>query len=173
MKKVRKTITADEFLRLWNNIRHKRWDKIMPNFWDNVKDAWLEEIEDQFRQAKRLNSYGPVNLELFKGMLQNTDSTFLPRTMDYSPAYMRRYPTTYVKTGFLRQRVQEPQMFENINESDHIGVRVKIPLKLAIGVKGGSFGYADLEEKRSFIKSSFILSWPKILRTSLESMVGK
>lgn len=167
MKKVRKTIKIDDFGKLWDNIYHKEWDKVMPTFWDDVKEAWVGKIKEMFEMMKRGNSYGPINDFIMEAMLRNTEVTFLPRTMDYHPAYERKYPITYVKTGFLKRKMKYGSMYDDILEKDMVGVRVNIPMK-----KGGENpdGYLELEEKRSFIRSSFILAWPKIIQKTMESI---
>lgn len=171
MKKILNTINILDFMRLWHNIEKRDWEKVMPGFWDGVKDAWLKQIYERFQQRKRGGSYGPVNDFILKTLLTNTENTFLPRGISYHPGYAKRYPITYKKTGFLEQQMGDASVFEDVIDTDKVGVKVKIPLKLSF--KGGSYGYADLEEKRSFIKSSFVLAWPKIIETTLKSIGGK
>jgi len=171
MKKIRKSINIIDFMKLWSNIEKRDWLNIMPNFWSGVKDAWLNEINERFQQRKRAGSYGPINDFILKTLLTNTDNTFLPRGVSYHPGYARRYPMTYKKTGFLKKQMQETSIFENTLDANSIGVKVKIPLKLSL--KGETYGYTDLEEKRSFIQSSFILAWPKIIDVTLKSIGEK
>ena len=168
MKKVRKTVNITDFMKLWNNIEKRDWAQVMPNFWDNVKDIWFKEINERFQQRKRAGSYGPINDYILKVLLTNTDNTFLPRGLSYHPGYAKKYPMTYKKTGFLEQQMQQTSVFENTLDTDKVGVKVNIPLKLSF--EGETYGYADLEEKRSFIQSSFVLAWPKILQKALESI---
>lgn len=172
MKKIRKSINIVDFMKLWSSIEKRDWASVMPNFWSGVKDVWLSEINERFQQRKRAGSYGPINDFILKTLLTNTDNTFLPRGLSYHPGYARRYPITYKKTGFLKKQMKEASVFENTLDADSIGVKVNIPLKLALFKRGRSYGYADLEEKRSFIKSSFILAWPKIIEITLNS-IGK
>ena len=169
MKKIRKTVSIDKFMELWRDIEKRDWAKVMPKFWDGVKDVWLREINERFRQSKRGGSYGRINDFVLKVLLQNTEQTYLPRGISYHPAYAKRYPITYKKTGFLEKQMQQTSVFEDVLDKDQVGVRIKIPLKLSFK-KGESYGYADLEQKRSFIKSSFILAWPKIIDMTLKSI---
>jgi hypothetical protein len=170
MKIVRKSIKIKDFIDLWDDIRDRKWDKVMPGFWDGVKKAWTNEIHERFRQMKRGGSYGPLTNYMLKTLLQNTQNTFLPRGLSYHPGYARRFPVTYKKTGFLEKQMQNTSaVYEDVFEKDGVGVTVKIPLKLSMQ-RGGSYGYADLEEKRSFIKSSFVLAWPKIIDATLKSI---
>ncbi len=171
MKKIRKSINIVDFLKLWSQIEKKDWASVMPGFCDGVKDVWLNEINERFQERKRGGSYGPINDFILKTMLRNTDITFLPRGISYHPAYARKYPITYKKTGFLEQQIQNTSIFEETLESDKIGVKVKIPLKLSF--RGETYGYTELEEKRSFIQSSFVLAWPKIIDVTLKSIGGK
>jgi len=168
MKKVRKSISITKFMDLWDDIENRSWKKVMPNFWNNIKTVWLEEINERFQERKRGGSHGPINDFILKTLLTNTDNTFLPRGLSYHPAYARRYPVTYKKTGFLERQMQQASVFEDTIDIDKVGVKVKIPLKLSL--KGESYGYADLEEKRSFIQSSFVLAWPKIIEATLKSI---
>jgi len=168
MKKIRKSIKIFDFLKLWANIEKRDWQKIMPNFYDNVKDIWLSEINERFRERKKGGSYGPINDFILQVMLRNTEITYLPRGLSYHPKYARDFPYTYKRSGFLEMRTQDSSMFENILDKDGIGVRIKIPLKLSF--RGETYGYTDLEQKRSFIQSSFILAWPKIIDTTLKSI---
>jgi hypothetical protein len=168
MKKVRKTINIGDFAVLWDKIYKGQWDKVMPTFWDDVKEAWVGQIKEMFTMMKRGNSYGIVNDFVMQIMLRNTEVTFLPRIADYHPKYMRKYPITYVKTGFLKRKMKYGDMYENLFDRDMIGVRVNIPMK-----RGDSpEGYLELEEKRSFVRSSFVLAWPKIISKTLESIGG-
>jgi len=169
MKRVRKTINIEDFAKLWDNIHDKQWDKVMPTFWDDVKEAWVGQIKDMFTMMKKSNSYGVIDDFVMQMMLRNTEVTFLPRTADYHPKYERKFPITYVKTGFLKRKMKYGNMYDDILERDMIGVRVNIPMK-----KGKNpDGYLDLENKRSFVRSSFILAWPKIIAKTLESIGGK
>lgn len=166
MKKIIKSISINDFVTLWDNIYDRQWDKVMPTFWDDVREAWVGKIREMFEMMKKGNSYGVVNDFVMQVMLRNTEVTFLPRTEDYHPAYERKYPLTYVKTGFLKRKMKHGDMYDNILERDMIGVRVNIPMK-----KGDEpEGYLQLEEKRSFIRSSFILAWPKIIQKTMESI---
>lgn len=171
MKKIRKTVSITDFMKLWGNIEKRDWETVMPNFWSGVKDVWLAEINERFQQRKRAGSYGPINDFILKTLLTNTDNTFLPRGVSYHPGYAKRYPITYKKTGFLEKQMKQASIFENTLDTDSIGVKVKIPLKLSL--KGESYGYADLEEKRSFVQSSFVLAWPKIIDVTLKSIGEK
>lgn len=169
MKKIRKTINIDDFVILWDNINERKWDKVMPDFWDDVKEAWVGQIKEMFTMMKKGNSYGIVNDFIMKIMLRNTEMTFLPRSEDYHPKYAREYPLTYVKTGFLKRKMKYGSMYDDMLDKDMVGVRVNIPMK-----KGKEpMGYLELEEKRSFVRSSFILAWPKIISKTLESIGGK
>ena len=167
MKKIRKTIRIEDFMKLWDNIDKKNWDKVMPDFWDGTKQEWIDEIGKRFTQLKKGGSYGNVNDFILKVLLRNTENTFLPRSMDYHPKYARDYPITYVKTGFLKGEMSNVASYEEIREKDKIGIRVNIPMKPD---PEEYEGYMELEQKRSFIKSSFVLAWPKILQKALESI---
>ena len=102
MKKIRKTISFNDFMSLWKNIESHSWDRIMPYFWSDVKRVWYDEIVKRFTQMKRGGSYGNVNDFVMRIMLKNTENTYLPRSMGYNPRYAQKYPQTYVKTGFLK-----------------------------------------------------------------------
>jgi len=171
MKKVRKIITINDFIELWQNIEKRTWEKVMPLFWDRVRDIWVNEINERFRQLKKGGSYGPVNEFALKTLLENTENPTLDRGAPYSIRYAKRFPITYKKTGYLEQQIQNASVFEKINEKDEIGVKINIPIRS--DPKGGWYTYSHLEQKRSFIMSSFILAWPKIIQTILESIGEK
>lgn len=167
MKKVRKTISIENFIKLYKIIQDRDWDSLMPTFWNDIKGVWAGEMGKLFMHMKKSGSYGPVDLEGFKLMLQNTNQTFLPGGISYAPWYAKKYPLTYVKTGYLKRKMKySPSVYQEIKSKDMVGIRVVIPTK-----KDGTDGYVDLEEKRSFVKASFVLSWPKILQKTLESMI--
>ncbi len=170
MKKVRKTIGINDFMRLWKNIYAGDWDTVMPTFWTDVKKVWGDEIARRFTEPKSDGSYGPVNLEGFKLMLQSTKETYLPKGGKYNPIYEKKYPIAYVKSGFLKRKMRGGSALINIKDKNSVGVLVRIPL-----TKPGNDprdAYISLEQKRSFIKSSFVLTWPKILQKTMES-IGK
>ena len=170
MKKVRKTIGINDFIRLWDNIHARDWDAVMPTFWNDVKKVWGDEIGRRFSDPKSDGSYGPVNLEGFRMMLQSTKDTFLPKGGKYNPIYEKKYPITYVKSGFLKMKMKSGTAIINTKDKNSVGVIVRIPL-----TKPGNAprdAYISLEQKRSFVKSSFILTWPKILQKTMES-IGK
>ena len=171
MKKVRKKISADDFVKLWDNIAKKNWDKVMPDFWDETKKGWTDEIRRRFTQMKKGGSYGNVNDFVLKTLLQNTEQTFLPRTASYGRTkYAEKYPMTYVKTGYLKRVMDDASSYQEIREADKIGVKVNIPMRLSFSGRTSGGDYTELEEKRSFVKSSFVLAWPKILQKVLESI---
>lgn len=167
MKKIKTTINITDFLKLMKNVEKREWANVMPNFWDDVKKVWIDEIKKRFTQMKKGGSYGNVNDFIMKILLQNTEETYLPRSMTYHPKYAKKFPNTYVKTGYLKDQMEKQAMYEDINEKEKVGVRVNIPMKPDQDEREG---YKELEQKRSFIKSSFVLSWPKILQKTLESI---
>lgn len=170
MKKVRKSIGIGDFISLWNDVYKRDWDAVMPTFWTDIKKVWGDEINRRFTEPKSEGSYGPVNLDGFRLMLQSTRETFLPKGGKYNPIYEKKYPITYVKSGFLERKMHAGSAYMNIKDKNGVGVIVRIPL-----TKAGNEpreAYQNLEEKRSFIKSSFILTWPKILQKTMES-IGK
>lgn len=167
MKKVRKTINIEDFIILYDIIQKRDWATLMPDFWKNIKGVWAGEMNRMFMHMKKQGSYGPVDLEGFKLMLQSTNEPTLFRSISYHPAYAKKYPITYVKSGFLKRRMKyNPNVYKDILTKNSVGVKVVIPK-----TKTGTDGYAELEEKRSFVKASFVLSWPKILQKTLESMI--
>lgn len=170
MKKVRNSIGIADFMHLWSNIYKRDWDAVMPTFWDDIKKVWGDEIKRRFTEPKAKGSFGPVDLEGFKLMLQSTRETFLPKVGKYNPIYEKKYPITFVKTGFLEKKMRSGSAYMNIKDKNGVGVIVRIPFTKPGNDPRGA--YMSLEQKRSFIKSSFVMTWPTILQKTMES-IGK
>lgn len=170
MKKVRNSIGIEDFMHLWSNIYKRDWDAVMPTFWADIKKVWGDEINKRFSEPKAEGSFGKIDLDGFKLMLQSTRETYLPRIGKYNPIYEQKYPITYVKSGFLEKKMKSGNAYVNIRDKNGVGLIVRIPLTETGNKPRGA--YISLEEKRSFIKSSFVMTWPKILQKTMES-IGK
>lgn len=120
------------------------------------------------------------------------------RAMQASKLYVKKYPNIYVKSGELMGKMGSPYTFRPRVKTNIRGVKVRIPMKtefevpserakVLVGTKRGlkttglrrSIGgdiynikdtYVYLEERRSYLKSSFLRAWPKILKKLMESV---
>jgi len=178
--KVTKTIAIDDFIELWDNIVNKKWNKVMPGWDKDVLEIWGKEIKEKFTMRKKYGSYGTVTDDMLRQLAYTLTHTQLPRNKGYRLAskaliarfgkdYAKVYPYTYVKTGYLKNQMDQSTSYESDIKDKSMAVRVNIPLKPD---PTEARGYEDLEESRSYIKSSFILAWPKMLRKTLD-VIGK
>ena len=178
--KVVKKIKIEDFMELWKNIMNKKWDKVMPGWSKDVLDRWGKEIREKFTMMKKYGSYGSITDSMLQQLQHTLTHTQLPRNKPYRLAsdvliarfgkdYAKVYPYTYVKTGYLRNQMDQTTSYESDIKDRSMSVRVNIPLNPD---PTEPHGYEELEESRSYIKSSLILAWPKMLRKTLE-VIGK
>jgi len=173
--KVTRTITIDKFIELWDNLIKGDFDAIAPNLGNEIRNIWGQEILERFLESKKGGSYGNLG-----------DSTQLAQMMRtfqnpgakiaYNKNYASAYPLTYVKTGDLRDKMQiEVRVPVRGFDGDTLMIRINIP-----EMDNQPFGrniswdwkycYAHLEEWRSFIRSSLLLAWPKMLKHILNNI---
>lgn len=178
MKKIRKKISIDDFMKLWKNSQDGKWDLVMPNWGEEIKEIWKDEITKKFQMAKRYEgSYGHVGDEMLKTLASHTEQTYLP-TVPYkrkmvipgvSQDYIKDFPISYVWRGHLRKEMGKESSYEHKQEEKSMSLKVNIPMAPADSPPGA---YEFLEQNRSYIKSSFVLAWPEILKKTLEIIGG-
>ena len=186
--KIRKKISIDDFMELWENIKNKKWDKVMPNWGNDMISLWGSEIREKFTMMKKHGSYGPVSDAMLEALQHTLTHTQMPRNIPYTKKILKRkkilskdykyfsynypidYPFTYVKSGFLKKEMEKTSTYQNETTARSMSVKVNIPLNFS--VVGESHSYEELEEKRSYIKSSLILAWPKMLKQTLQTIGG-
>lgn len=173
--KITRTITIDKFIELWDNLIKGDFDAIAPNLGNEIRGIWGKEIVNRFVEAKSGGSYGSLG-----------DSTQLAQMMrnfqgpggrvPYNASYAKSYPQTNVKTGDLRNKmIMEVQQSVRGFNGDTLMIRINIP-EMDNQPWGPNIAwdweycYAHLEEWRSFIRSSLLLAWPKMLKHILESI---
>lgn len=171
--RLRKSISIDDLMEFWKDVRDKNWGKIAPDFWTDVTNTWQAEIMKRFTEMKKGGSYGAVTEDTIKFMCRNPNVTFLPRDIDYPPPwkYVMLFgppydPHTYVQRGYLRTEMAQRGNYNSVRQTNKIGVRVNIP-----DHPRNTDGYRDLESYRSFVKSSFVLAWPDIIKNTLNSII--
>jgi hypothetical protein len=141
----------------------------------------------RFTEMKRNNSFGPIS----ESDLERYAANFLPpprtgtysswtrtlasgKTVDVWSSYNRKYPFTYRKTGELESKMKKKTQYQYLYMNpDTRTIRVIIPLKTRnVKTPEDMYTYQFLEEERSFIKASFLLSWKEILLNIMEK-IGK
>jgi len=168
--KVYKNITIDNFMKLWEDIQAQNWGKVFPDWHQTIIKVWNNEVKQKFTMLKRANSYGKVDFEnaAILKTLQNTKITYLPRFKPYRwDPKLYKDPHTYVEEGDLKSKFSNMSQYDHIATPNKIGVRLNIPRHPL-----RKDAYMELEESRSIFKASFVLSWPEIIRKTLEG-VGK
>lgn len=169
--KIRKRIDIEDFIELWDRVYKKQWDKVIPEFQKAVGGPWIEEIKNMFTLLKKNKSYGPINPLNFTVLANSTKNTFLPREIGYPPpgVYISLFgiydPRTYVKTGRLKRIMSSSRPYDVKKNQMSMQFNVEIPMH-----SEEPDAYDKLEQSRSYIRSAFILSWPKILKNTLEGI---
>lgn len=173
--KVRKQIKIDDFMRLWDNVLNKRWEDVIPGWEDEVINILGKEIAEKFTLGKGGGSYGKVSDDLFKIAAKNIEYPLaLPRAIGYRESYRKKYPITYVRSGELRDKI--PSLLVNLPKTvDSLGIEVGIPMKTVTydeepwkDVPPDPMGYGYLEQSRSYIRTSLLLSLPGIMKKTFK-----
>ena len=173
--KVTRTITIDKFITLWENIQNNDWDAISPDLGKEIRYIWGKEILNRFLEAKKGGSYGNIG---DSAQLANMMRTFQSpgARVAYNESYAKTYPDVAVKTGDLKRLMErEVEMPVHGFDGDTLMIRINIP-EMSNQPWGPhiawdwKYCYAHLEEWRSFIRSSLLLAWPKMLKRILESI---
>jgi len=162
-------IGIDNFMELWDDIVAQKWHKVFPNWHEEVINVWNDEIKRKFNMLKQANSYGKIDVEAdLPELLKNARITYLPKFKAYRrPKEFYKDPHTYVKEGNLKKIFSTASQYDEFSTPEFIKIKLNIP---AHPVRRD--GYMELEESRSIFKASFVLSWPQIIRKTLEG-VGK
>lgn len=176
--RVSKTIGIEKFIEFWNNIKEGNFDAIVPDLGKEIKGLWAKEIMNRFMESKKGGSYGSLgDSNQLAQMMRNLQGP--GARVPYNPDYAKRFPKTAVKTGDLRDKMQL-ELGLNVGgfDGDELMVRINIP-----AMDNEPFGpniawdweycYAHLEEWRSFIRSSLLLAWPKILKLILDKLADQ
>jgi len=167
--KLTRTITIDKFIELWGNLVKGDFDAIAPNLGNEIKGLWAQEISQRFLEAKKGGSYGNLGDSAQLAQMMRTFQDPGGR-IPYNTDYAKVFPSTNVKTGDLRDKMErEVRIPIRGFDGDTLMIRINIP-----EMDNQPFGpniawdwkycYAHLEEWRSFIRSSLLLAWPKMLK---------
>jgi len=156
MKKIRKRISIEDFMKLWKFAQEKKWDKVIPGWGVSIRDIWKEEIMKKFQMSKRHEgSYGHVGDEMLQTLEHHTESTFLP-TIEYKrdlkvavvpeagQRYIQVFPFSYVWRGYLKREMSKD--YNYVHEQDDKSMKLKVNIPLALLTKPDAYEY--LEEKR-------------------------
>lgn len=171
--KVTRTITIDKLMTLWENILNSNWDAISPDLGDELRYIWGREIMLRFTESKKGGSYGDLG---DSAQLANMMRTFQDpgAKVAYNESYAKIYPDVGVKTGDLKRKMSmEIQQPIHGFDGDALMIRINIP-EMSNQPWGPhiawdwEYCYAHLEEWRSFIRSSLLLAWPKMLEHVLK-----
>lgn len=142
-------------------------------------DAWYYEVVRRFFESKGRGSYGKIPLNQMSSYIKIATSatpTFysagfeLPRKPYASRKYIRSYPMTFVKEGDLKRLMRSRGAWSRHSSLPSREVSVRVDIPLAIDPDKPIDVYQDLEANRSFIKSSFIMAWPEILKTIMDKL---
>jgi len=164
-------------MKLWDNVISGKWNDIAPNLGKEIRKIWGDEIMNRFEESKAVGSYGDYGGSQNLALMLRTDSGPGAR-VSYNEAYAKRYGgNTFVKTGDLESKMQEEvlQGAPGFDTNGTLMTRINIP-----EMSNEPFGpniswnweycYAHLEEWRSFIRSSLLIAWPKILKHVIDSI---
>lgn len=181
MKKITVDISIDNFIKLWDKAYKKKYEDIDPDWGKDIISIWKSEILKKFQLRKAGGSYGSLDDDTMRILLRSTEHTFLPRSKSYTDMeYRKKFPNAYVQFGTLRDKMGSSSPYISSQQGGEYSLKIKIP-KTSQKITEGKFhsvkstvndpdGYMELEKKRSFIKSSFVLTWPKILKRTMEGM---
>ena len=172
---VTRTITIDKLIKLWDNLVKGDFDAIAPNLGNEIKALWAEEIMLRFVESKRGGSYGDMGDSNQLALMMRTFQTPGDK-IAYNQAYAAQYPTTFVKTGDLSDKMDiEVRIGVGGFDGDTLMIRINIP-----EMTNQPFGrniswnweycYAHLELWRSYLRSSLLLAWPKMLKHIMNSI---
>lgn len=175
MIKRTRRITIDKFMDLWDKIYDKKFDEIVPTLSNKILKHWKWEISERFYNVKLYGSEAdipfnqlPYYIRVVSDM-KEVPSFYLPRR-GYNRDYMRQYPITFVKIGDLKSIMLSNSSYglQTPGTSGELKITVNIPFYRRDPSLPDT--YRKLEEQRSYIKSSFIMAWPKILHEIMEAL---
>ena len=172
---VTRTITIDKFIALWDNLIKGNFDAITPNLGNEIKALWGEEIMLRFIESKRGGSFGDPGDSNQLALMMRTFQTPGER-IAYNQEYAKKYPITNVKTGDLADKMDiEVNLGAPGFDGNRLTIRINIP-----EMTNQPFGrniswnweycYAHLEAWRSYLRSSLLLAWPKMLKHIMMSI---
>lgn len=178
IRKRTKTITIDRFMEIWNLIKSGQFNKLAPDLLKDIRKAWGDEIVKRFQEDKSMGSFGAIanSSEELADLMRmfHVPTERIPYNEDYAERYGG---ITFVKTGDLRHEmfVEVALPATPFDKSGRGVVRINIPemTNEPYGpnvVWDWEYCYAHLEKWRSFIRSSLLLAWPKILEIILDSI---
>lgn len=175
--KVTKIITIKDFMELWDNVSKGKWNDISPDLGKEIRNIWGQEIMKRFDESKGAGSYGGYGNSQNLALMLRNDAGPGGRVA-YNKEYAKRHGgNTFYKTGDLYSKMQEEvsEGAPDFNKDGKLMTRINIP-----EMTNEPFGpnvqwnweycYAHLEEWRSFIRSSLLISWPVILKHVLNSI---
>lgn len=172
---IRKTISIDKFMELWDKAYNGKGDEIFPDLGGKIQDLWKWEIMKAFNMAKTGRSWGPMAIEVLAELAKQFQEA--PRIGGYRDrGYVRAYPDTYKKTGQLYKKMKStfPYYYKPFGGKNVAKFRIVIPfksytseaIKKSKGIGGSSYKiqhiYRYLEMQRSFVKGAFLKAWPDI-----------
>lgn len=173
MKTVIKTIGIGDFMKLWDNAFARRYSDIISNVELIIMKEWKEEIAKRFKELKKKGSYGP--LTNFEALMTNMVNPGSLGRVPYNPDYAAANPRVGLKTGELEGAMGDKSLYD-IDYSQGVAMKVNIPLKKDNLPEqyNAPFDpdkiYRNLEEQRSFVRSSLLMVWPKILQDIMDNI---
>lgn len=175
--RITKTISIKQFIELWDNILKGKWDSISPELGNDIRNIWGDEIMKRFDESKGGGSFGDYGDSQTLALLLRNDAGPGAR-IPYNPDYAKRYGGwNYYKTGDLYKKMTEEvaEAAPGFKADGKLTTRINIP-----EMTNEPFGpnvqwnweycYAHLEEWRSFIRSSLLIAWPRILKHVMNSI---
>ena len=188
IRRARKSIGINNFMKFWEKAQRGEARQIIPTLFDDIKRLWQDELRLMFTELKKNMSYGQIsNQELHQwasqlivpdkelpyGGVKGRSTTKENReAWKAARRYIKQYPNIYVKTGELKRKILSDAQFKEKVSRRKVGIRLSIPLKsenMKYGTSPRTYQY--LESKRSYLKSSFLRAWPKILDKIMERLI--
>ena len=177
-RRIRKSISIDKFMKLWQNAQEKKWDKVLPNWDIETSQIFMRELSNRFRTSKAGGSYGhlwdPQVADMMWAMAARSSSPMTLSTVGYRASYAKKYPIAWVRSGQLRDEITTLIHGMPI-KGNKWGIEIGIPTKTVTydeepwkDVPPDDLGYFYLEKSRSYIASSLLLSWPAVIKKTLE-----
>jgi len=165
-------------MELWQNAQDKKWDRVLPNWDVETSQIFMKELANRFRTSKNSGSYGNLwndaIADAMWSMAARSSSPMTLNTVGYRPKYAAKYPIAWVRSGQLRDEITTLIHGMPI-KADKWGIEIGIPMKTVtydeepwMNVPPDDLGYFFLEHQRSYIASSLLLSWPAIIKKTLE-----
>ena len=174
-------------MELWENVKNLNNDAVLPALGEEIKKLWEYELMVEFNRLKRQRTWGPMTMHMIASLAR--DFSVMPYSKPYaSRQYIKKYPETFKKSGELYRKMRSGSPYTPITfgGGERAGLSIQVPLKTENFPSGKqhwvhkvteesydtAFVYRWLEEKRSFLKGTFLKIWPKIF-DKIRDGIGK